>query len=1076
MAALPGIEDLYQLTPLQQGMLFHTLYAPESPAYTIQIDLAVEGKPRREAVESAWGAVLALHPALRTGFVWERVERPYQLVHRSIDAGIGWLDWTSLDAAEQAARRSAWLAADRALAFDLRQPPLIRLTVLRLAPRLSRFVWTFHHIVLEGWSSSVVLADFWKALEAVQDGRAPMLDAPPPYVEYLRWLQRQDRGRAQAYWSGVLRGLGAPTKLPYDRASDGTPAAVHDVGAFTRVLDQDANAAVQALARRLRVTANTVLHGAWALLLSRATGDDDVVFGTVVAGRPDDLPGAERMVGLFVNTLPARVKVDELASLPGWLRRLQLELAALREHAHCGLVDLQNWSGMPAGQALFHSVVAFENWLDAPSQPAAGHAVVERAVHESSDQPLTLFVTFTPRLTLTLMYDVERFDPAPMRRLLDQLHVLLCSMAAAPDAPLAAIDWLAPDEHRRLLVEVNRTATAYPRQATIAERFELQAQATPQALALRQGDAGMRYDELQARSLRLAARLQALGVAHETPVALLVERGFDMVVALLAILRAGGAYLPLDPAYPAVRLAYMLADSRCPLLLTQRSLRDRVPPFEGRVVELDAPEVDEPPPLRASPAGPRSLAYLMYTSGSTGRPKGTCIEQRSVVRLVCGTHFMHLGPDVVFLQYAPIAFDASTLEIWGPLLNGGRLEIAPPGLLSLAELGRVVREGGVNALWLTSALFNQMVTEQLDSLLGVRQLLAGGEAVSVPHARRWLHAMASDACLINGYGPTENTTFTCTHTMRRDTPIGATVPIGRPISNSRGLILDARRRLVPVGVWGELFIGGDGLARGYLNDPALTDERFVPDPFDATPGARLYRSGDRVRWNEDSDIEFGGRIDRQVKLFGLRIEPGEIEAALQRHPQVQDAVVAVLGERAESRRLVAWVVGRNGPAPEAEVLRAHLRELLPASFVPAAFVALPALPLNANGKVDRAALPAPEAVRASEGEHAPPRSERERCIAAVWAELLQAERVGLDDNFFDLGGNSLLVMRVHSRLQSEGQSSLAVVDLFRFPTVRSLAAHLEAGEAPAGAADAAAERLKERAAKRRQAIRRQQRA
>jgi len=403
------------------------------------------------------------------------------------------------------------------------------------------------------------------------------------------------------------------------------------------------------------------------------------------------------------------------------------------------------------------------------------------------------------------------------------------------------------------------------------------------------------------------------------------------------------------------------------------------------------------------------------------------------------------------------------------------LVIAPPGLLSLAELGRVIRESGVNALWLTSALFNQMVADQLDSLRGVAQLLAGGEAVSVPHARRMLDAMAADACLINGYGPTENTTFTCTYTMRPGTALGASVPIGRPIGNTRVYVLDPRRQPVPVGVWGELYIGGDGLSRGYLHQPDLTERAFVPDPFAEAAGERLYRSGDRVRWTEGGEIEFGGRIDRQVKLLGLRIEPGEVEAALQRHPRIQDAAVAVLGEQAESRRLVAWVVGRDGPPPAVDDLRDFLREHLPAGLVPSTFVALAALPLTANGKVDRAALPPPETTRLPAAESLP-RSERERRIAATWAELLGLERVGLDDNVFDLGGNSLLVMRAHSRLRSAGEDGLTVIDLFQYPTVRRLAAHLDGPATNEEASPASTDPLEERALKRRQAMRRQQKA
>ena len=1079
MNQLAGIEDIYELTALQQGMLFHSQYQPASTVYTVQIDLGVSGVLERSLVEGAWAAVLSRHTALRTSFVWERVQRPSQLVHQAVPAPVAWLDWTGLDAEKQAEQRRAFIAEDHDRAFDLRRAPLVRLTVQCLGPRAAHLVLTFHHIVLEGWSTAVLMGDFWRAYDQLAIGQAVALPPAVPYAEYLRWLRRQDAGADQAYWRGAMAGLAAPTRLPFDSGTDAGPASVREVQLVTLALSPADHRALQDFARSQRLTLNTVMHGVWALVLGRSAGERDVAFGTVVSGRPTDLPGAEGIVGLFVNTLPARVLVDDELSAVAWLLRLQLALAAMREHGHCGLSDVQGWSDIRPGRPLFHTLLVFENWLDTPAAPATGLSITGRQVNEASDQPLTAFVTFDPALNLTLMYDTERFERPAMERMLGHVHTVLMAMAARPQALLGEIGMLSTAERQRVLVDWNRTTTAYPRERGIGELFAAQAAATPTAVALELQGRTMDYAELDARSTRLAAHLQALGVGHETPVALMVERSFEMVVGLLGILKAGGAYLPLDPANAPVRLEFMLADAAAPVLLTQAALRQRLPPYTGRVLALDSdwPEVEATTASAQTLAAGSSLAYLMYTSGSTGRPKGTRIEHRSVVRLVKDTRFMELGPALVFLQYAPISFDASTLELWGPLLNGGRLVIAPPGLQSLADLGGVIRSSGVNALWLTSALFNQMVDTQLDSLRQVRQILAGGEAVSVQHARRMLDAMAPGACLINGYGPTENTTFTCTYRMTPETVLGDTVPIGRPISNTTVYILDPRRQPVPVGVWGELYIGGDGLSRGYLHQRELTERAFVPDPFAGTPGARLYRSGDQVRWNEDGQIEFGGRIDRQVKLFGLRLEPGEIEAALRCHPRIQEAAAGVLGELPEARRLVAWVVGRDGGPPPAGQLRAYLRELLPASAVPSAFVVLPGLPLTANGKVDHGALPAPETVAALESvPRALPRDAREQRIGAAWSELLRRPAVGLDDNFFDLGGNSLLVMRVHSQLQSN-EPALKVMDLFKYPTVRGLAAHLgslgmaDKDEVP-GSETAAVDALEERARKRRQAQRR----
>jgi amino acid adenylation domain-containing protein len=599
-------------------------------------------------------------------------------------------------------------------------------------------------------------------------------------------------------------------------------------------------------------------------------------------------------------------------------------------------------------------------------------------------------------MTLTLIYDVERFERASVQRMLAHCQVLLEAMAAHPQATLGELPMLSEPERRQVLEEWNDTGTDYPSQASIAQLFEAQAERTPQALALEFGGEALTYGELNARANRLAHYLAKHGVGRETPVGLCLERSLEMVVATLAILKAGGAYVPLDPEYPASRLAFMLEDTQAPVLLTQAKLRERLPgSYAGRVLELEgeakaiARQSAKNPEARS---GARSLAYVIYTSGSTGRPKGTAIEQRSVLRLVQNTNYLELGPEEVFLQFAPISFDASTLELWGPLLNGARLVIAPPGRVSLEELAELIRGRGISTLWLTAALFNQMVDTQLESLRGVKQLLAGGEALSVAHVRRFLQGMGPRQRLINGYGPTENTTFTCCHVMGADSPIEHTVPIGRPIANTRVYILDAQRQPVPLGVYGELYIGGDGLSRGYLNQPELTAEKFVPDPF--RPGERLYRTGDVVRYTSAGLIEFQGRLDTQVKVRGYRIELGEIEAALGAHPAVRESVVLAREDSPGEKRLVAYVVANDdAPTELTEQLRAQLRGSLPEYMVPAAFVVLEALPLTPNGKVDRKALPVPERSALQQAAYVAPQSELQERIAAIWRELLNLEQV-----------------------------------------------------------------------------------
>jgi amino acid adenylation domain-containing protein len=588
----------------------------------------------------------------------------------------------------------------------------------------------------------------------------------------------------------------------------------------------------------------------------------------------------------------------------------------------------------------------------------------------------------------------------------------------------------------------NTTHTAYPREASVARLFEDVAAASPDSIAIIFGSERLSYGELNLRSNRLAHRLRRMGVGAETLVGCCIERSSDLIVALVAILKAGGAYVPLDPAYPKERFDFLLKDTNTPVMLTQKSL---TPILGGRSVESICVDDAHTPPSGeddANPApagGPTSLAYVMYTSGSTGRPKGAMVENRAIVRLVRNTNFCRFGPEEVFLQFAPISFDASTLEIWGPLLNGGRLVVMPPQSASLEDLGRTIRDQGVTTLWLTAGLFNLMVEQRLEDLRPVRQLLAGGDVLSSHHVRTVLEYFP-DCTLINGYGPTENTTFTCCHAMRAGESVPDSIPVGKPISNTQVYILDEQMRPLPPGEAGELYVAGDGVARGYLNNPEATAERFLADPFHREAGGRMYRTGDLARWHEDGTVEFLGRIDDQVKINGYRIEPAEIEAAMRRHRGVKDVCIVPHTDGNGSKHLVAYYVLSTNAGPTPRELREDLATKLPQFMVPALFVAMDALPLSPNGKVDRAALPAPvsEAVASAEL----PKTQLEQSIADLWKHILQASRVGLDDNFFDLGGDSLLLVAVHSNLQKMLHVEIPVTDLFEFTTVRALGRHL----------------------------------
>lgn len=587
------------------------------------------------------------------------------------------------------------------------------------------------------------------------------------------------------------------------------------------------------------------------------------------------------------------------------------------------------------------------------------------------------------------------------------------------------------------------TSTDYPRDRTVASLFEQVAASHPDNVALVFNETQLTYSQLNLRANRVAHQLIRMGVGPEMMVGCCFQRSVDLVVALLAILKAGGAYVPLDPSYPRERLDFLLNDTCAPLILTQKSLASTILSGGDRPILLTdnlGPTSSSRDDINPTPSsGPTTLAYVMYTSGSTGRPKGVMVENRAIARLVRNTNYCSFGPGEVFLQFAPISFDASTFEIWGPLLNGGRLVIMPPQDSSLEDLGRTIRAQGVTTLWLTSALFNLVVEQRLEDLGPLRQLLVGGDVLSARHVRTCLENLPN-LCLVNGYGPTENTTFTCCHVMHAGDLVPEPVPIGRPVSNTQVFILDENMRPLPVGRAGELFAAGDGLARGYLKDPEETAQKFVAGPFGE--GRRLYRTGDIARWREDGTIEFLGRLDDQIKLLGYRIEPREIESALGTHPNIQQVCVLPQATEDGSSHLVAFYIPAVNSALTSGQLREFAKEKLPQYMIPAKFQSLNSFPLSPNGKLDRAALAKLNTSAENLISSPAPSSQLEASLTHLWQRLLRHSRVGLDDNFFDIGGDSLLLLAMHSHLQKAFSSDIPIAELFRFPTIRELARHL----------------------------------
>ncbi|HJP80089.1 MAG TPA: amino acid adenylation domain-containing protein, partial [Pseudonocardiaceae bacterium] len=1014
------VDDIYPLTPMQAGMVFHTIAdAQDTDAYVNQVRLRVSGVDDPDAFGQAWQRVVDRTPTLRTSVVWEGVAEPVQVVRRTARLPIVRHDWSDRGRDGQDAAIAALLAADRAAGIDLAAAPLMRLHLITVAPGEVELLWTFHHVLLDGWSAAAVFGEVC----AEYTGEAPVA-VRRPFRDYLAWLSRQEQAPVERHWRDVLAGLTATTPLPYDRQP--APSTTARPGATVRrALTGEQTTALSAFAQRNGLTASTVVQGAWALLLARHSGQDDVVFGTTVSGRPADLPGVESMIGVFINTVPTRIDVADQADLLDWLRDLQRQQAQARRFEHVSLAQLSRWAELPAGTNLFDSIVVFENYPF--DQAALGLRITETGDVQPTSYPLTVVVEPGARMSIGMDFDAALFDQGTVEALAERLVFLLTEIAERPNRTVG--DLVLPAD-----TEASQGAPRALPAIGLAALFAERVRRTPDAIAVCSDDESLSYRELDARANRMAHVLVELGIGAERPVGVLMERSAGLVVAELAVLKAGGAYLPLDVRAPRERMALILVEAQAAALITDRAWAElgRTIHSGPTLVVTDTALDDRPATDPEVPVHPDNLAYVMYTSGSTGRPKGVAVRHRDVVALAFDSCFD--GPaHRCTLLHSPAAFDASTYELWVPLLRGGRVVVAPGGEVDIDTVRRMITHFGVTGLWLTAGLFRLIAQDAPDALGGAGEVWTGGDVVPAAAVRR-VRAACPDLTIVDGYGPTETTTFAAHHVLAPEAPVPDLVPIGRPQDNMRAYVLDRRLRPVPSHVAGELYLAGEGVARGYLGRPGLTAERFLPDPF-GPAGGRMYATGDVVRRNGNGELEFVGRSDDQVKIRGFRIEPGEIETVLATHPGVAEAVVLARADERGRTRLVGYLVpGQDTPTD----LGAYLGARLPDYMVPAAFVVLDRLPLTGNGKLDRAALPDPVFDTARTG-YLPPRTPAEETLAEIWADVLGVERVGIQDNFFELGGDSILTIQVVSRARQAGLALLPR-DVFRCPTIAALAA------------------------------------
>ncbi|MBN4174790.1 Linear gramicidin synthase subunit D [Pseudomonas savastanoi pv. phaseolicola] len=1016
------IEDIYPLSPMQQGMLFHSLFDEGAGNYINQMRVSISGLdvPR---FHNAWQSAVNNHEVLRSCFI-SQSEQSLQVVQRQVT-----LPFVELDARGKPQNwLDDWAQADRQQGFDLAHGPLLRLAVVRTGDDAWQLIYTSHHILMDGWSSSRLLGEVLQRYS----GETPPKQAGR-YRDYIQWLQDQDADVSERFWTAELAELDEPTRL---LQAFKTSTDQQGYGDYIQLIDADGTRRLSEFAREQHVTLNTLVQSAWLLLLQRYTGQSSVTFGATVAGRPAELPGVEEQLGLFINTLPVIASPRSEQTVGDWVQQVQAKNIALREHEHTPLYDIQRWA-RNSGEALFDNILVFENYpvSEALQRAPDGLTFSDLRNQEQAHYPLTLVVEANDVLSVRFSYDRQHFSAEGILQLAAHFDHLLQSLSTSATARLGELT---------LPTAWTQSVQHYPTGQCAHQRIETQAERTPLAIALTFAGEQLRYQQLNSRANQLAHKLREQGVGPDVRVGLAAERSLDMIVGMLAILKAGGAYVPLDPDYPQDRLSFLMHDSGIELLLTQAHLLGHLPiPAHVQTLDLadalDSYSTENP----VNQTSPDNLAYVIYTSGSTGKPKGTLLAHHNLMRLFAATdEWFAFNEKDVWTLFHSFAFDFSVWEIFGALLHGGRLVIVPREVTRSPEDFHVLLvEQRVTVLNQTPSAFKQLMRVACDSpvAMSLEKVIFGGEALDVASLKPWFDRLGDQAAqLINMYGITETTVHVTYRPITEADTRNPASPIGEAIPDLSWYVLDADFNPVAQGCSGELHIGHAGLARGYHNRAALTAERFVPDPF-SSDGGRLYRTGDLARYRAAGVIEYAGRIDHQVKIRGFRIELGEIEARLQAHPTVREVIVlAVDGQ------LAAYLVPAQPDQDQQslrETLKTELRAHLPDYMVPTHFIVLDKMPLTANGKLDRKALPAPDASRL-QAAYIAPQGELEQQLAAIWADVLKVEQVGRSDNFFELGGHSLLAVQMLVRVREQLQREVGLKDLFEQPVLADFCATL----------------------------------
>ncbi|SFS46604.1 non-ribosomal peptide synthetase [Marininema halotolerans] len=1057
------IDDIYALSPVQQSMVFHHIYSPESSVTVEQIVFTIKSELDMEAFEWVWQQIAARHDSMRASYHWKGMQEPIQLIHPTVNVPFSFIDWSRLQEDEQQNKWNHLLKEDRKQGFDLSIAPLMRISVVKKSDAHFDVIWTHHHLQLDGWCNSILLKEIGELYEGYRSGQSIALPEAIPFKNYMEWYHHQDMEDAEKYWRESLKDFRTPIRFNSIFPTKAVPKEASPFGYVRGDIPETIQQQMKAYAKQHRITVNTIVQGAWALLLHRYSGEEDIVFGATSSGRPADLEGSEAMIGCFMNTLPFRIHATATEPLSSWLQEIQRKQAQMRQFEYTPLADIRSWSDAPRNSALYdlyESIVIFENYpFDLALKEGLGTLQVESMqVEEQLDYPLTVYCNLQPHFHVKLLFDYRYVDQKEADRLLRHLIEIIQEMIQADHATLEEISMLTDEEVDQLIHRNNETAMDYPKEAVFTDLFAKQVRLHPHHPAVMQEEQQLSYEELNIRSNQLAHRLIQLGVGPDVPVGVYMERSLEMMVGIVGILKAGGAFLPMDAEYPSERIHMMLEDGKVPVLLTQQRLQGKIR-YDGAILCLDPYGMEERVVSPSQPMEqprpriePHQLAYVIYTSGSSGKPKGVMMSHEA-----CVSHALdmmeryQLTPQDRVLQFSSISFDISLEQMLSTMAAGATLVLRDKEIWTPYQFSQKCEEYGLTLVNLPTSYWGEVCQEwyhrpEIIPREKLRLVVVGGEQMPPEKVALWEKLPCDHILFLNAYGPAEtamtSTLFHVSGHGKKSADLRF-IPVGKPLANRRIYILGENMQLLPQGVKGEICIGGIPLARGYLGNEDLTAQQFINDPFVQGEGDRLYRTGDLGRLLPDGNIEVLGRKDAQTKIRGHRIDIGEVEAVLNQSDWVRDAVVVVKDDARKDKMLVAYYVSTPLMDEGTLHLKEQTRQILPEYMVPSYFIQLPRLPMSPNGKIDRKELESRVISRETTEVYVPPENDVQQRLVKIWEKVLGVTRVGIDDSFFESGGQSLNAITLVSEIHREFEVELPLIKVFESPTVRELSLLIE---------------------------------